>query len=398
MKRSFAKIVLIAAILVMVLGCASVFAAEESEKAEIAGGADGLKLNAGGIPAATLNYNTSKLGDYYTINTSGGDVFSIYPIEVKGTGKLYVNAEAASSNQYGCTIVVGSYDGTYINYTKYKDRYVSPGSSVNGIGYYDVKPGTYYVGIKSSAAATAYVTAYVVPYNTRSLKAGKIMIASGIKGSDDAFTSARFKIKATKTGYITVGIKEYGNETSTGYVTLLNSKKKTVSGKVYYSDSKDYPSAVVFGVKKGTTYYLKVENAQGSYDNLYMYGVKWKNYSATYKSNKSKKKALTLKRKAKAKKIARPATGKSMTQWYKIKVSRRTVKIVVNTAKMTADSPKGKTKVTVYRGKKRIGTTVSVYPNYKYTKTISYARKGTYYIKVTNTAKCNGMYTIRFKS
>ena len=84
--------------------------------------------------------------------------------------------------------------------------------------------------------------------------------ATFISIGSDASTSARFKIKATKTGYITVGIKEYGYDTSTGYVTLLNSKKKTVSGKVYYSDSKTSPSAVVFGVKKGTTYYYYVKS------------------------------------------------------------------------------------------------------------------------------------------
>lgn len=405
MKRSFAKIVLIAAILVMVLGCASVFAAEEVATVKTENESSGLKLNAGeDMSAATINYSTSKYNDSTTISTPGGDSYYRATIGVKATGKLYVDAEAYSTNAYSVSIIVGSSTdgGATVSYYTSKTGYVSPGKIERGIGCYDVKPGTYYVLIKSSSAAKAWVSAYVVPYNTRSLKAGKVMVASGVKATSDNITApatGMFKIKATKTGYIRVGIQEAGYSSSSAYVTLLNSKKKTVSDKLSFVTDSKY-SYVVFGVKKGKTYYLKVTDASGSYTDQYMYGVIWKSYKATYKSNTSKKKAVTLKRKAKAKKMVKPATGKKMTQWYKFKVTKKRKTVLSFDASMIKS---GTVKLTLYCGKKKIGSTKTIANgeayNYKITNSTTWykANKGTYYVKVATSAKCSGMYKVRYK-
>lgn len=396
MKRSFAKIVLIAAILVMVLGCASVFAAEKAEVAKVAGGTEGLKFDAeADMTADTLNYSTSTYRNpYYNLGTNGGSDFYVASIKVKAAGKLYVDAEAYSSNSGSVTIAVGSIESdNKLHYFTNRTGYVSPGNAVNGIGGYDVKKGnTYYVGIQASSAATAKVNSYVIPYSTRSLSAGKEMIASGVKGSDNAQSTTMYKIKPKKTGYITVTLKDYGMSSSSGYVTLLNSKKKAVSDKLwYYSESST--SYVVFGVKKGTTYYLKVTGSSGSYTSLYIYTVKWKLKSAPFKSNTKKSKAIKLKRKAKAKSMTRPASRKSMTQWYKLKASKRTVKFTVDAKKIKS----GTAKITVYRGKRKLAT-YTIWNGQSNPYTITNARKTTYHIKIATNSKCSGMYKIRYKS
>ena len=398
MKRSINRIIVVAALLV-VLGTMSVFATQEKSTSKIAFGDDGLKFDSGeNMTAATLNYSSSKMNEATLISTSGGDTYYVYSIAVKATGKLYVNAYANASNSASAKIIVGAVSGSVISHFESGDRYVYPGNTETFIGAYDVKKGkTYYVGIQSSYAAEASVAAFVIPYSTRTLKAGKTMITSGYKGSNNKDSVARFKIKAKKTGHITVYLKRYGLNTAYGYVTLLNSKKKAVSDKLIFNSSfsSDY---VVFGVKKGTTYYLKVSGCQGSYDNGYAYGIKYSIKAATLKKNKSKRTAVTLKRKAKAKSITRPATGKKMTQWYKFIVSKKQKTIF----RVDASAVKsGKATITLFYGSKKIASdtiTNGKINNYTITNGTTYykANKGTYYVRITSNAKCNGMYKVRY--
>ena len=260
------------------------------------------------MSAATINYSTSTKGDATTISTSGGSNYYVYSVEVKTSGKLYMDALAYNSNSSSCYVDLGTYDGSVFNHGS--STYLSAGSEKDGIGGYDVKKGTYWVGIQSSSSASAYVRAYVIPYSTRKLPAGKMMIASGYKNSYQD-SAAKFKIRPTKSGYITVTLKQYGYDSSSGYVTLLNSKKKAVSDKLWYYSSST-TSYVVFGVKKGVTYYLRVNSCQGSSSYQYAYGIKFKQKAALLKKNIKKSKSLLLKRKAKYKSMTRQATGKAM--------------------------------------------------------------------------------------
>ena len=275
---------------------------------------------------------------------------------------------------------------------------MSAGAAEYGIGSFDVKAGkTYYIGVQSSAAANIFVTPYVIPYSARKLNAGKTMLVCGYKSNPKTDSLAKVKIKPTKTGYITVAFKEYGYSSAYGSVTLLNSKKKAVSEKLSYSSGSSY-SYVVFGVKKGATYYLKATGFQGSRDNGYAYGIKYTIKAAALKKNTSKGKAVTLKRKAKAKTMARPATGKTMKQWYKFKVPKKQTTILQLDARKIKS---GTAKITIYCGSKKVATqTVSNGYSTKYTITHSTtygkANKGTYYAVISSNAKCNGMYKIRY--
>ena len=358
---------------------------------------EGDKVFAAGesITAATMNDSTSKKNAAVTISTPGRSEYVVYSIAVKNSGKLYVDASASSSNTYSVSIAVGTYSSSTLSYDRYYS--VSPGKVQTGIGGCDVAAGkTYYVGIQSSYAASAQITAYVIPYNTRTLKEGQVMYASGYKGNK-ADSKACFKIVPSKTGYIKVDLKELGYDNSGGYVTLLNANKKAVSEKLLY-DSDSETSYVVFGVKKGKTYYLKVTGCVGSSAYRFAYAITYTNKAATLKNNTSKKKAVKLKRKAKAKSMTRVATGKKQNQWYKFKVTKkRKTQIKVDASLIKS----GSATVTVYRGKKKVAST-KMYAGKVYTYTVTYsttygkANKGTYYVKVATTAKCSGMYKIRY--
>ena len=415
MSKTMKRILVFAVSFMMIVSSASVFAAEEltgidvkeegapakkveerSPKKELKA-SDKKELESKGLEegayytAPSLNYTSSSLGDGF-VATNG----YYYTIDVKTSGRLLFSAQAADSNTYSVTVEVGDDE-----YSAANKAYLSAGESIDFAGGYDVKAGvTYRLDVTSSGnkgTQKVAVIPYVLPYATRTLPQGKVMITSGLKGDSNATTTALFKIKAAKTGYISVNLKEYGYDNTGGYVTLLNSKKKAVSDKLwYYSNSKT--SYVVFGVKKGTTYYLKVSGTCGSYKYGYMFGTKWKNYGASFAKNLKKGKSLKLKRKGKARNMARPATGKKMVQWYKFKVPKKQKTVL----KVNAGNIKsGSAKLVLYAGKKKIGT-ATVRPGYKHTFTITNgttygkANKGTYYAAIVTSAKCSGQYKIQY--
>ena len=126
------------------------------------------------------------------------------------------------------------------------------------------------------------------------------------------------KFKAGNTGYVTIKFTDASKKyTPAGYLTFCDSNKKKLGQKreVWTTNSK-YKSASYsarsFGVKKGKTYYIKVESSAG---------VK---VTATFKKvtkakNTSKSKAKTLKAKTTAKGVI--IAGDKTADWYKIKVT-----------------------------------------------------------------------------
>ncbi len=359
-----------------------------------------------GISAATLTYNTSNPPDpqilTYAANPSGTCDF--IKVNVNTSGKLWLAAQAGSSNTAIAKIYVGKYNETTgdINYSYTTYAELSPEDGVvRAIGGLDVVAGgSYCIGIESAQAGVIAVIPYVYSYATRTLPVGKVMVAEGYKTSAAGKkydSKALFKIKPSKTGFIRVYVKEYGNKKSAGYVTLLNYKKKSVSDRLTFNDgTKTY--YVAFGVKKGVTYYLSVSNFQGTAGEEYCYGIQYKNYAAALRANTVKKKATTLKRKGKYLYAAMPATGTAGSQWYKFKVTKkRATRIGIDATYLKS----GKITATVYRGKKKVGST-TIKKGKVNTLSVTYsnktgvAKKGTYYVKITKSAKANGRYKIRY--
>ncbi len=432
MKKLFRTITIAALAVMMVISCTPAFAAAEfsgvdvttkgpaptaAEKqkpgAEKEAQAAPVKTVQSAVPqagatftAVTMNTNKSKKADGKVLAVSGTDVYNCWSISTKAAGKLYVDVAAHSDNDASVQVVVGKFNsGTgQITYSG-SPRYISAGSTVQGIGgdYYgvDVKAGqTWWIGVKTSSSSGAVVaaTAYVVPYGIRNLKAGQVLLTSGKKG-DGKDSAALFRIKPTKSGYITVTLNEGGMDKSAGYVTLLNKNKRAVSDKLWYYQGSKY-SYVVFGVRKGTTYYLRVNDCYGTSEYRYAYAIKYTTKLATLRTNVTKRKAVNLKRKAKFISTAMPATGKKSNQWYKFRVPKKQKTVIVIDA-TKVKSGKNAT-ITFYAGSSKIASsTISNGSTNTFTLTHSttygQANPGLYYFKITKPAKTNGAYRIRYK-
>ena len=361
------------------------------------------------IIAPGINYFTSEPGSWVQgISTSDGYV----SVCAKATGKLYVDVRAYDENTFDTEIELGT--GIGAAFEPGADAsygYVYPGTEEIGIGGLDVKAGnTYTVAVIPAPAVDESnpehvdIRAYVIPYVTRTLPEGKWMVASGYKGSTCGPTSY-FKIKPSRTGYIRVSLLEPEESFSSGYVTLMNSKKRAISEKLYYiSDASSYNA--VFGVEKGVTYYIRVNDCSGTEPRYnagsyipYVYGVKYTIHSAVYKNNTKKSRAVVLKRKAKAKTMVRVANGRTLSQWYKFKVTkRRTTKIMIDASNIRS----GELEAHIYYGNKGKIDSMGLRPGKRSIYTGPYgtfkgkARKGTYYIRVTSNNKCTGFYKIRY--
>lgn len=241
--------------------------------------------------------------------------------------------------------------------------------------------GTYYVGLYSdkgyNTTYTYYALAVAIFYNgaNRELSNGK-QIAVGQKDGQTNY----FKFTAVNSGYITT----YGDK-SAGYyqVALCNSSKKALSGNTYLGYNPTY------GVKKGTTYYIKVVS---SYNSSGGYTFKLVNNKISEKSGSKKSKAVTIKKSTTKKGTI--VAGSSQTDWYKFKLtSKKSVKIYL----------KGHTndqlKITVYKGSKKIGSRIFYYSDASRTlESAGKWSKGTYYIKIQRAnSKSSGWYSLKWK-
>ena len=217
----------------------------------------------GEINAKTILNTTYSPASYKAWTIEGG-YYYLFQVNPKYTGILYL--DAAVSGSYGLTI--GEYvevDGVpgYQN-----SMYVSGGgeglygeerTNSYGINVTAGKPCYILVQNEFSSPMDVSLRGHIYTTGSRTLPSGtsKWTVFSG-KNASGKTSTTWFKVTPQTTGTMIVSLKEFGESYSTGYVTLYNSSKKSaLSDKVYYN-SNNASDRVYFGVKKGTTYYLKV--------------------------------------------------------------------------------------------------------------------------------------------
>lgn len=289
------------------------------------------------------------------------------------------------------------------------------GDFTHAAGVYAEKGTTYYLYMETPAYNEGYLTigARAKMYsfaNNRTIpefsKSTDYLWVSGISAPVEQdgqiiypYTDVYLKVKASKTGVMTVNLKELGYSNSTGSVTLYDANKKRLSDyQITYNSSKT-ASKVYFGVNKGKTYYLRIQNCYGKQEYGYRYGVRYSITSATDRNIKTTKTAKKLS-KGTTYSTLFSATNKSGSDYYKLYVSKtKTTKFTVDTTKIRS----GKVYVRVYKNGKQVGATKTINPSTtKTTFTIKYgsssgkASKGTYYIKVTKSTKGSGLYKIKY--
>ncbi len=235
----------------------------------------------------------------------------------------------------------------------------------------------YYIGIYTTQQNTTYNLSYTY-YNGSDRAIGNNQPIA--VGQRDAQTNY-FSFKAPYTGYLRV----QGDTTARNHkVILCDASKRAVSGASYLGNDPTY------GVAKGKTYYIRVDarfNSKGAYV------LNAANSKISEKSGKTKKKAVTIKKKKTKSGIIESGKNSKQADWYKFKLtSKKKVNITVTTGSNES------LKITLYKGGKRIKTVTARGNSTGYIKSIGKWKKGTYYIKVQRgTSTSSGYYTLKWK-
>lgn len=375
MKRLLKSIMVLATLAMVTLGMATVASAMEA------------KVN---VPEGVLYGDAPVARSYtYTQNDQVDDYATgvIIPISVPKAGTVFINATSCTTEESGFFAVFKDQQCTNANSTNLFTSY-KVGDKTLTEYFTAPKAGTYYLkiwsyNINEEAFTNRFnLTFQVVTTAEKTVKSGQIYrLASPTYNSEKYF-----KFKATATGIIYV---QTGNSFAPA-VTFLNSKKKAISTKRFLSSNDDY--TMIYAVKKGQTYFIKVSDMSSGKLNLFSITQK----KVKEKSGSKRKKAVTLKKK---KKVYGTMQIGEKADWYKFKVTKKkAVKITVATAEANY------LRISVYDSKgKRIGSKqlLSTGTNafkVTYGSTFGKANKGTYYIKVERDSKKScGYYRLSWK-
>lgn len=346
------------------------------------------KKASGAFQVVTLNTGNEKLTNpqiNYSLNDnalSGNYRGVATPIKFSAKGTLIMGMRALSNDKSGY-VYFGLYKNAQLTQPVDGESIVSADNASTRTRVFKVPAaGTYYLGayssISSYSSAVAYAASTTAAYikgNDRTLT-NKKWSAVGLKDKQ----TNHLKFKATSTGYVTVYTKGFS-----GKITLRNSKKKSLSNAVSVST---YSPNVVFGVKKGTTYYLRTAS---NYNSDGGFQIRYINSKITEKSGKKKSKAVTIK--AKKTKKGNIIAGSSQADWYKFKLTKKkNIRITMKGA------TNNKMSIAIYKGGKKLKT--SSFYNTTKSLTIKGSRltKGTYYIKVyRGTKTSSGWYSLTWK-
>lgn len=325
---------------------------------------------------AVLNANYKGMSTAVKIPAKGTVTMALAGIAYDATGTNQVSGYSMTYGLFYDAACTSPVDST---------RSVISNGSVSSNVFTVPKSGTYYIGV--------YTT--ISNYSTAKIYAGEMasVFANGadrtlsnktwsVVGLENSQTNY-FKFKAAYNGYVTVT-----TDNLYGKVTLLSSSKKTTySNAISAYSSSD--ANITYGVRKGTTYTLKV-TSNSNYDG--MYRLKYSNKSVTEKSGTSRSKAVTVSRNSTKKGYI--AAGSSQADWYKIKLTKSTMKITLSGA--TCD--KIVAKLYNSKGKAVSSSTASISRSgYNYYLSGKNLKKGTYYIKVYRAnSKSSGYYNLKW--
>lgn len=236
----------------------------------------------------------------------------------------------------------------------------------------------------------------------RRVKEGKLTeVTWGTEVDNDCVTY--FELNPTKTGYITFSIQSSGYS---GYASLCDANGKVISKGTYNTkgdsinggSSYKYMRSISYGVKKGKTYYLRIDGytSQKNSEGECYSTVKWTNSKVkASKYGKKKSKAKAIKKKKLVKGLF--TAGNKKGQWFKITNKQKKTKITIKSSKNNESFKI----ITYYKSfNKWYKNTSHVYRSNStntLTGTVSRKAKHTYYIKVVPEGKSSGYYTIKWK-
>ena len=281
------------------------------------------------------------------------------------------------------------------------------------------------VSLMLAAVMMVSVFSVAVPQKAEAATATLSLKGSGksnVKITDaNCYTTTKksnyIKFKSNVNGYVTL---TFGNNSkmgeAMGFVTFCNSKKRALGRNSEYFDTnaaKPYQRTRTYGVKKGTTYYIKIESAGGV---KVAANVKAVNKKAGTKRGNAK--TLSKGKKAEGYIVA----GSKAADWYKIKLTKQQKLKFYYSAKTNGavlmnsgsiDCYNG-IKFTLYDGKGKpfisgvnnydfanlldASPTQTYFLESQYTGKKSGLKPGTYYMKVERyNSTSSGYYSLKWK-
>lgn len=221
------------------------------------------------------------------------------------------------------------------------------------------------------------------------------------------------KFKSKVNGSISLKLTNASNVSDAyGYITFCNSNKKALGKKREIFDTADSRARLknrTYGVKKGATYYIKVESIGGVKVSASVKSIK-KNAGTKISNAKSLGKNKTIK--------GVIIAGSKTADWYKIKLTRKQMLKLTYTVDTNGAVPSGDSiyyyngiKFTLYQsnGKKFVDDyafgnllnpkdTVTYYVEDRLSHQKSGLNPGTYYVKVERyNPTSSGSYTLKWK-
>lgn len=243
---------------------------------------------------------------------------------------------------------------------------------------FSVKKGSYKLETYSTKASD-YSFCYDFSTDTQLISGKKITIYPASKKQ-----TIYYKVKSNKTGYISLLTKN-----ASCYITLCDKTKKALSSKDYINSSIPDYNKVVYGIKKGATYYVKLNSFDPKIALRYAFT------SVNDRSGYKKSKAYKLKSGKKTTGLI--VANKGTVDWYKFKLSAPK-KITITFSGSTNDQ----LYIQIYnsRGESILYSSNYVYgANFKRTiASMNNLKAETYYIKITRgNSKSSGYYNLKFK-
>ena len=241
---------------------------------------------------------------------------------------------------------------------------------------YALTKGTYYIRTRGSSVDTYYKIRYTLSgYPT--LTAGKYTKFSQACGKMNMYV----KFKATASGYATIKT----SKGFYGYLTLCNSSMKAISPQVYVSSSGS--DKAIFGVTKGTTYYVRINDNSGMTSS-----ITFTNKAVADKSGSTRAKAKAIYTGNTYKGYI--AAAKNVKDWYKFTLSSPKYWAIDFKGYVNDDFT-----VSVYNSNGKLLSSHYYYGGDRRLYSYDDYPKGTYYVCIARkTTKDSGYYSINLKT
>jgi hypothetical protein len=341
-------------------------------------------------PPTVTNFETQVTPAQGSVSLQGVSTDTVMPVHAPQTGVVEI---AVAGTSLTSSVEMGFFSDAACQTSAGNTATISGNSSQVVTQSYQVSgEGTYYLRFHSQTVATATSAALQVQALAYSGKELNLNETSQAVYTADTSKKLYHKLTVKKSGVVVISGNSYQESGSSLLASSLSlelcDKKKKSLRSATLSSSNSYQEA--FALKKGT-YYVAV--SCGDRYQLSAKTTTWTDQSGTKKS-----KAKLIRKKASAKGMIAMTDSRKKTDWFKIKVPKRS-KIQLNVAAVCTGTSSD-IRVEIIPANKHytlLNASVLLGNSGRKMKSRTKLNAGTYYIKVTKVSQsASGVYTITY--